>query len=159
MKLKLYKSLVVSILLYGCESWTLTAYLETRIQAFEHKCFRKLLRISFTEHRTNEYVRQQVTNYAGRQEPLLATVKRRKLAWYGHVSRHGSLSKTILQGTVEGKQRRGRPRKSWSDNIRDWTNQPTARLLRMTEDRGLWRTVAVEASIMSPQRASATLTG
>ena len=63
-KLKLFKSLVVSILLYGWKGWTLTADLERRIQTFEHKCYRRLLSISYTEHRTNEVVRQQVTNYA-----------------------------------------------------------------------------------------------
>ncbi|KAK2193731.1 hypothetical protein NP493_7g03007 [Ridgeia piscesae] len=80
-KLKLLNSLVVSILLYECESWTFTADLERRIQAFVHTCYRRPLRISYTERKTNAFVRQ-VTNYAGRQEPLLATVNRRKLAWY-----------------------------------------------------------------------------
>ena len=102
-KLKLFKSLAVSILLYGCESWTLTADLSRRIKAFEHTCYRRVLHISYKEHRTNEFVRQQVTNYAGRQEPLLATVKRRKLAWDGHIYRQESLAKIILQGTAEGK--------------------------------------------------------
>ena len=66
---------------------------------------RKLLRISYTEHKTNDYVKMQITLKVGPQEPLLATVKRRKLAWFGHVNRHESLSKTILQGTVEGERR------------------------------------------------------
>ena len=64
-KLKLFKSLVVSILLYGCKCWNITADLKRRLQAFEHTCYRRLLRISYTEHRSNEFVRQQVTNYAG----------------------------------------------------------------------------------------------
>ena len=55
-KIKLYKSLVLSILLYGFESWTLTAELERRIQAFENKCYRKMLGISYSKHKTNEYV-------------------------------------------------------------------------------------------------------
>ena len=50
---RLYKSLVVSILLYGCESWTLLADTEKRLQAFENKCMRRMLQISYTEHRTN----------------------------------------------------------------------------------------------------------
>jgi hypothetical protein len=158
-KFKLYKSLVISILLYGCESWTLTADTERRIQAFEHKCFRKLLHISYKEHKTNDYVRQQVTTYVGKQEPLLATVKRRKLAWYGHVSRHESLSKTILQGTVEGKRRRGRQRKSWSDNVTEWTGCNIASLLRQAEDRELWRSLTARTSIMAPRRSSATIMG
>ena len=52
------------------------------------------------------------------QEPLSATVKRRKLAWFIHVTRHDSLSKPILQGTLEGWRRRGRQRKCWMDNIK-----------------------------------------
>ncbi|GFS00135.1 endonuclease-reverse transcriptase [Elysia marginata] len=109
-KHKLFRSLVSSILTYGCETWTLLADTERRIQAFENKCLRKLLRISYKDHLTNESVRELVVAYVDPQEPLLATVKRRKLAWFGHVTRHDSLSKTILQGTVEGKRRRGRQR-------------------------------------------------
>ena len=151
-KLKLFKSLVLSIFLYGCESWTLTADTERRIQAFEYKCYRRLLRISYKDHKTNDFVRQKVTIYAGRQEPLLATVRRRKLAWYGHVCRHDSLSKTILQGTVEGQRKRGRPRKSWSDNLKDWTGHNTTTLIRASEDREVWRTLTVAASTVAPRR-------
>ena len=136
-----------------------TGHLQKRIQAFEHKCLRKLLRISYTEHKTNQFVRQLVTILAGMQEPFLATVKRWKLAWYGHISRHDSLSKTILQGTVESKQRRGCPRKSWSDNVKDWTNQPTAQMLHAAEDHQQWRAMAEEASILPPQQAPSALTG
>ena len=53
-KVKLYKSLVLSILLYGCEAWTLTAETQRRIRAFESKCYRRMLRVSYTEHRTND---------------------------------------------------------------------------------------------------------
>ncbi|GFR72522.1 tenascin [Elysia marginata] len=119
-----------SILTYGCETWTLLADTERRIQAFENKCLRKLLRISYKDHVTNESVRELVVAYVGPQEPLLATVKRRKLAWFGHVTRHDSLSKTIFQGTVEGKRRRGRQRKAWCDNIKEWTGMAMYELVR-----------------------------
>ena len=95
-KFRLYKSLVVSILLYRCESRTLLADTEKRLQAFENKCMRKLLQISYTEHRTNEEVWDSVALCVGIQEPLLTAVKRRKMAWYGHTVRHNTLSKTIL---------------------------------------------------------------
>ena len=101
-KYRLYQALVVSILLYGCETWTLLADSERRIQAFETKCLRKLLGISYLEHKTNDYVRKKIKDLVGPQEPLLATVKQRKLVWFGHVTRHTTLSKTILQGRVEG---------------------------------------------------------
>ena len=151
-KFRLYKSLVVSILLYGCESWVLLADSERRIQAFETKCFRRLLRISYRERKTNEYVRRELTSRVGPQEPLLATVKRRKLSWFAHVTRHNSLSKTILQGTVEGGRRRGRQRKSWSDNIKDWTEMTTPQLLMAATDRPSWRRLSASASLSSPQR-------
>ena len=63
------------------------------IQAFETKCLRKRLRIFFLEHKTNDWVRSKINFLMGPQEPILATVKRRKLAWFGHVTRHDSLSK------------------------------------------------------------------
>ena len=65
----------------------------------------------------------------GPQELLLAAVKRRKFEWFRHVTRHGSLSKTLLQGTLEGERRRGRQRKCWMDNIKEWTYLPMPELL------------------------------
>ena len=69
-----------------CETWTLLAATENKLQAFENKCMRKILRISYLEHRTNEYVwdRMRISSIAGPQETITATIKRRKLAWFGH---------------------------------------------------------------------------
>ena len=84
-KFELYKSLVTSVLLFGCETWTLLADSEERIQAFETKCLRKLLRISYLEHKTNDWVQSKINFLVDLQEPLLAAVTRRKLAWFGHL--------------------------------------------------------------------------
>ena len=65
------KSLVTSMLHYGCESWTLLADAEKRIQAFETKCLRKLLCISYLEHETNDWVQSKINFLVGPQEPLL----------------------------------------------------------------------------------------
>ena len=151
-KHKLYRSLVLSIFLYGCETWTLMADTERRIQAFETKCLRKLLRISYKEHKTNEYVYDTVNGLVGPQEPLLATVKRRKLMWYGHIARHTSLCKTVMQGTVEGGRRRGRQRKNWEDNVKEWTGLDTPDLLTATWNRPSWRRIASSAALRSPRR-------
>ena len=148
----LFKSLAISILLYECESWTLMADSEKKVQAFENKSLRRLLGISWREHKTNEYVRKKVEDIVGPQETLLATVKRRKLAWFGHVTRHNSLSKTIMQGTVAGGRRRGRQRKSWGDNIKEWTAMTTPDLLRAADNRTEWRRKSVSAASMSPPR-------
>ena len=113
----LYKSLVNSILLHGCETWILLADSEKRMQAFENKCMRKLLRISYLDHKTNNWVRSTINFLVGPEEPFLATVKRRKLAWFGYVTHRDSVSKAILQATLEGGRRRGRQRKCWMDKI------------------------------------------
>jgi len=126
-KYRLYESLVVSVLLYGCEAWTMTAQIEKKVAAFETKQFRKLLGISYRERRTNDFVRQKIRDLVGRREPLLATVKRRKLAFFGHSIRRNSLTKTIIQGSVEGQRRRGRPKKNWL--AKTWKQYTIAYLL------------------------------
>ena len=78
-KIRLMCSLVTSIFLYACESWTLTAELQRRIQAMEMRCYRKILRISYTDHVTNEEVRAKIQQAIGAHEDLLTIVKRRRL--------------------------------------------------------------------------------
>ena len=72
------RSLVISIFLYACESWTLTAELQRRIQAMEMRCYRKILRISYKDHVTKEEVRAKIQQAIGQHEDL-TIVKRRKL--------------------------------------------------------------------------------
>ena len=67
-------------------------------------------------HITNEQVKTRIRNSIGPYEDL-TSAKRRKLRWYGHVTRSPGLAKTILQGTVRGGRRRSRQRKRWEDNI------------------------------------------
>ena len=112
------RSLVTSIFMYACESWTLIAELQRRMQAMEMSCYRKY----YTSHTI------------GPHEVLLTTVKRRKLQLYCHVSRSSGLAKTILQGTVKGeedKADRGRGGKTTSGNGQAWGSQ---------SPRGQWRT-------------------
>ena len=120
-KIRLLRSLVISVFLYVCESWTLDSYLEKRIAAFEMRCLRQLLGISYRQHVTNENVRAMVTAEIGPHQELLQIVKTRKLKWFGHTIRHNGLAKDCLQGTVQGGRKRGRPRKMWKDNIKEWT--------------------------------------
>ena len=99
------RSLVTSIFLYACELWTLTAELQRRIQAMEMRCYCKILHISYEDHVTNKEVYAKVQHAIQPNEDLLTIVKRRKLQWYGHVSRSSGLVKTILLGTVKGERR------------------------------------------------------
>ena len=100
----------------------------------EMRCYRKILHISYKDHVTNEEVCVKIQQTIGPQEDLLTFIKRRKLQWYGHVSRSSGLAKTILQGTVKGK-RQGRQRKRWEDNIREWTGLEFAKSQTAVENR------------------------
>ena len=126
------RSLVTSIFLYACESWTLTA--ERRIQAMEMRCYHKILHILYKDHVTNEEVHAKIQQAFGPNKDLLTIVKRCKMQWYGHVSRSSGLAKTILQGTVKGGRRqadRGRGGKTASGNGHAWS---------LSSPRGQWRT-------------------
>ena len=114
-----------------------------------------ILNISYKDHVTNEEVRAKIQQAIGPHEGLLTTVKRRKLQWYGHVSRSPGLAKTILQGTEEGGRRQGRQRKMWEDNIREWTGLEFAKSQRVVENRAKWRKLVAKSSVV-PQQPSCT---
>ena len=138
-KIRLMRSLVISIFLYACESWTLTPELERRIQAMEMRCFRKLLGITYRDRITDEEVQNRIEQAIGPYDDLLTTVRHWKLKWYGHVTRSSGLAKTILQGTVPGGRKRGRQKKRWEDNIKEWTGLHLSNTLRKAESREEWR--------------------
>ena len=79
-------------------------------------------------------------------EDLTTMVKRRKLQWYGHVSRSSGLAKTILQGTVKGGRRQGRQRKRWDDNIRQWTGLEFGKSQRAVGSSEEWRKLVAKSS-------------
>ena len=98
-----HRALVAPTILYGYERWPLNAEI--------------ILFISYIEHKPNESVRRQLDSLARNQEPMLSTVKRCKLSWFGHVTRHNTISKT----TLEGRRRQAGRMKTWLENIDEWT--------------------------------------
>jgi len=110
---------------------------ETRLDALEIKWLRKILRVSWTAKKTNELV----LNNAWVNRELLDIVEARKLAYYGHTMRKQGicLEKEVMQGTMPGARRRGRPQTAWMDNINTWTGLFVEESIRMTEDRDKWR--------------------
>ena len=143
-KLKLINSLVHSVFLYGCETWTLTADLEKRITSFEMKCFRRILNITFRDHITNQAVRDRLAPILGNRDDLLTSVKKRKLKWYGHVSRGHGMATTILQGTVPGGRKPGRQKLRWEDNVKEWTGLTLPETHVLTKDREAWQKLVRE---------------
>ena len=96
--------------------------------------------ISYTEHVSNEEVRQKISQAIGPHDDLLTTVIKRKLRRYGHITRSSGLAKTILQGTVRGGRRGGRQKKRWEDNTGEWTRLKIGEAMRAAEDRERWST-------------------
>ena len=96
----------------------------------------------------NEEVRAKIQQAIGPHEDLLTIVKRRKLQWYGHVSRSSGLAKTILQGTMKGRLRQGGQRKRWEDNIREWTGLEFGKFQRAVENREKWRKLVAKSSVV-----------
>ena len=136
-KARLMKTLIWSIFTYGCETWTLKAADEKRIAAFEMWCIRRMLRVSWVDRKTNEWC----LNKASMTRQLLVTVKLRKLKFFGHIVRHSSLEKTIMEGQMEGRRSRGRQRLQWIDNIRMWLQAPVSECRRLALERRQWRMV------------------
>ena len=119
----------------------------------EVSCYRKILHISYKDHVTTDEVRAKIQQVIGPHEDLRTIVKRRKLQWYGHVSRSSGLAKTILQGKVKRGRRQGGQRKRWEDNIREWTGLEFAKSQRAVENREKWRKLVAKSSVV-PQRPS-----
>ena len=112
------KALVWPVVTYDCESWTLRKNEETRLDAFEMKGLRKILRVSWTAKKTKEWV----LNKAGVKRELLDTVKPRKLAYYGHAMRkqENCREKEIMQEQCQvyaGEEDHARPGKATSASI------------------------------------------
>ena len=150
-KVKLMRTLILFTFLYACESWTLTTEIERRIQSIEMRCYRRLLNISYKDHVMNEEVRNRIQNAIGVHDDLLTIVKKRKLRWYGHISRSSGMAKTILQGTVKRARRRGRQMKRWEDNIKERTGMGFGDSLRVAKNRE-GRNGIVATSSVVPRR-------
>ena len=76
------------------------------------------------------------------KKELLREIKIRQIKYFGHIKRHDTLLKTLLEGKIEGKRARGRQRYKWESNITRWTGYSLAECTTKTRDRGCWRSVA-----------------
>ena len=136
------------------EEYIIRQFTRTKLQATDMRCFRKLLGISYRDHITNDAVRDRIRQAIGPYDDILTTVKKRKLKWFGHVSRSSGLAKTILQGTVQGGRRRGRQKKRWENNIAEWTGLKFCDAVREAEHKIKWR--ERDATSVAPQRSLTT---
>ena len=125
--------------------------LQRRKQAMSMDHYHKTPHISYKDPVTNKEVRAKIQQAIGPLKDHPTIVKRCKLQWYGHVSHSSGLAKTVLQGTVKGGRRKGRQRKRWEDNIREWTDLEFAKSQRAVENRGKWRKLVAKLSVVPQQ--------
>ena len=137
-RLRLCECYIWSTACYGCETWTLRKKESSKLMAFELWCYRRMLKISWKEKRTNEYVLEKI----GRNEVLMDKIKKRKTRYLGHLIRREGLLNVLLMGKIEGKKGRGRQRTVWLDNIKDWLNiNRVEELVEVARDRGRYRAI------------------
>ena len=114
-KMKFYNACVLSTLMYAAECWTLTERDEARLDAFDMRCQRKILRVVWSQHISNSSIRSRT-----KQPQLTAVIRKRRLQWFGHLQRMdmSRIPKKLYNWKpVHGKRKRGRPKTSWREVI------------------------------------------
>ena len=97
----LVKAMVFSVVMYGCESWTINKAQHQRIDAFELWCWRRLLRVPWTARRSNQSILKEISPESSLEGPMLKL----KLQYFGHLMRRAnSLEKTLMLGKIEGRR-------------------------------------------------------
>jgi hypothetical protein len=140
-KMKLLKSNVLSVLLYGSETWKMTEGDEKILDTFLHKCIRSILKIYWPEKITNTEARRKRAGL----EKISTIVKKRRWQWIGHVLRmdNNRNTRTALDWAPEGKRKRGRPKETWRRTVEKERKQlgfnTWAEATRQVQDRSKWR--------------------
>lgn len=137
-KMKIFKSNVLSILLYGCESWKMTKDIAKKLDTFHRKCLRKILGIFWPNTISNERL-YRVTSTS----LISLEIKKRRWKWIGHLLRRPAdhIGRIALRWTPDGSRKRGRPKETWRRTVQNemkgqgWT---WSYLERQAQDRSQW---------------------
>ncbi|KAI0221995.1 hypothetical protein LSAT2_026737 [Lamellibrachia satsuma] len=135
-KVKLVKALVFPIVLHGAETWTMRKTERKKIDAFELWCWRRVMRVSWMERKTNVWVLENVKP----KWTLESRVIKAALSYFGHVVRkERGMENDVMLGGMRRKRRRGRPRTKWLDTIKDVKGPSINIMRRDARERVEWR--------------------
>jgi len=153
LKIKIYRTIISPVVLYGCETWSLTSREERRLRVFENRVLRRIFGPKRDEV-TGEWrkLHNEELNNLYSSPNIVWVIKSRRMIWAGHVARMGEGRGVYraLAGKPEGRRPLGRPRRRWEDTIRmdlrevgcgcvDW--------MELAQNRGRWR--ALVSAVMN----------